>query len=85
MDNDKQLCHYLRTLPIFYNGNMVRFDGFTVHNAEKEKYDRNAPTTIREIYETRHGKPMTHPSLLCIAHVTDTIEKYPLEYLYTNK
>lgn len=84
-DYDKNLCKYLRALPLFYNGADIRFHGFTLRSAAEEKLKRNDPTTVQQFYETRHGKPMTYPSLYCLIQITDKIEKYPLEYLFTKK
>lgn len=80
---DKKLCTRLRKLPIFYNGEPVEFQAFSNRDADAEKYSSRNPTTVKEVYEGRTGKPMTHPKLPCIIQMIDivTVEKYPLEYL----
>lgn len=82
---DERLCSYLRKLPMYYNGNAIRFDGFTTHCAEKERYSRTNQMTVKQVYEDRTGKPMDRAAYPCIVEMIDmqTVEKYPLEFLFT--
>lgn len=82
---DKRLCSYLRELPMYYNGNAIRFDGFSNRCAGNEKYSKKNPITVQQVYEGRTGKPMDRPAYPCIVEMIDTqtLEKYPPEYLFT--
>lgn len=81
--DDTALHDHMRTLSLYYGSRSVQFHGFSVHGIEKERYNKEGPATVKQVYEARHGEELYYNHMPCVVHIVNFthIRKYPVELL----